>query len=226
MSLSHTNAGCGASVEVASAPGSRLAYARMPKRLFDIALSLTMLPIVLPLIAILYLCVRIEGGPGFFGHVRVGRNGRPFRCWKIRTMVPDAEARLQALLRDDPAARREWLAGRKLRRDPRITRLGAMLRATSLDELPQIWNVLKGDMSLIGPRPVTAAELDLYGAHRPAYLALRPGVTGLWQVSGRNALDYADRVMLDVAYVERVTLLHDVMILARTAQAVLNRTGM
>ncbi|MAE91113.1 MULTISPECIES: sugar transferase [Salipiger] len=196
------------------------------KRAFDIVLSILMLPILLPVIAVLYIAVRAEGGPGFFGHKRVGRNGTQFRCWKIRTMVPDAQERLEELLRNDPAARAEWERDRKLRNDPRVTRLGAFLRRSSLDELPQIWNVLRGEMSLIGPRPVTEPELQRYGGAAWAYLAMRPGITGLWQVSGRNDVSYEERVQLDVAYHNGVSLMGDVRILFLTVGAVLGKTGM
>lgn len=202
-----------------------VAYDGFLKRGLDIALSILMLPILVPIIALLYICVRSEGGPGFFGHRRVGRDGTEFKCWKIRTMVPDAQARLEALLASDPAARAEWMRDHKLRNDPRVTRLGNFLRRSSLDELPQIWNVLRGEMSLIGPRPVTSPELERYGQHRWAYLSLRPGVTGLWQVSGRNDISYRERVQLDVDYYYNLSLGSDLRILAQTAGAVLNRTG-
>ncbi|MWD28434.1 sugar transferase [Aquicoccus sp. SCR17] len=205
--------------------GRRGRYRGIAKRAVDLLLCLLMLPAVGPVILILYAIVRAEGGPGFFGHRRVGRNGATFRCWKIRTMVPDAQARLDELLARDPAARREWESEYKLRDDPRVTRLGLFLRRTSLDELPQIWNVLRGEMSLVGPRPVTAPELERYGASRRAYLAVRPGVTGLWQVSGRNDLSYDERVRLDVAYHDGLSFLSDMRILCRTAGAVLRRTG-
>ena len=196
------------------------------KRVFDIVLSILMLPILLPIIAALYIAVRAEGGPGFFAHTRVGRNGTHFRCWKIRTMVPDAQERLEELLRNDSAAREEWERDRKLRNDPRVTRLGDFLRRSSLDELPQIWNVLCGEMSLIGPRPVTEPELQRYGGEVWAYLAMRPGITGLWQVSGRNDVSYEERVMLDVTYYNGVSLMSDLRILFLTVGVVLGKTGM
>ncbi|EDQ03422.1 Undecaprenyl phosphate N,N'-diacetylbacillosamine 1-phosphate transferase (plasmid) [Sulfitobacter indolifex] len=201
-------------------------YPQVLKRLFDIVISIIILPILVPIIAALYILVRAPGGPGFFGHQRIGKGGKVFRCWKLRTMVPNAEKRLQALLDRDPEARAEWEQDRKLRNDPRITKFGNFLRKSSLDELPQILNVLKGEMSLIGPRPVTADELAKYGPHRSIYLAMRPGVTGLWQVSGRNGVSYAARVLLDRRYFEEMSLSMDVYILLRTAGAVLSRTGM
>ncbi|AJE47784.1 sugar transferase [Celeribacter indicus] len=188
-------------------------------------MSLLLLPILAPVIAALYLAARLEGGPGFFGHARVGRDGRSFTCWKIRTMVVDAQERLDHLLSSDPVARAEWERDRKLRNDPRITPLGDFLRKTSLDELPQIWNVLRGEMSLIGPRPVTESELERYGAQAWVYIALRPGVTGLWQVSGRNDVSYAERVRMDAVYFHGLSFGTDLRILARTAGAVLCRTG-
>ncbi|MGI3170902.1 sugar transferase [Pseudooceanicola sp. C21-150M6] len=201
-------------------------YAGFLKRTFDILLSILMLPVLIPVILLLAIAVRLEGGPGFFGHHRVGQGGRLFRCWKIRTMVPDAQARLEALLASDALAREEWARDQKLRNDPRVTRLGNFLRKSSLDELPQIWNVLRGDMSLIGPRPVTEPELVKYGAKKWAYLAMRPGITGLWQVSGRNDVSYDERVQLDVDYHNSMSFAGDLRILVQTVGAVLGKTGM
>ncbi|TDL81115.1 sugar transferase [Palleronia sediminis] len=195
------------------------------KRLFDLALAILLLPIVSIIVGILYVLVRLDGGPGFFGHRRLGRNGEVFRCWKLRTMVPDAEKVLAAHLRDNPEAAREWHRDFKLRDDPRITRLGTFLRETSLDELPQLWNVLRGEMSIVGPRPVVREELEKYRGYEWCYLACRPGITGLWQVSGRNDVDYASRVALDVQYATQASLARDVVIIFRTASAVLGRTG-
>ncbi|WP_375175097.1 sugar transferase [Pseudooceanicola sp.] len=200
-------------------------YAAGLKRCFDLVVALLLMPVVLPLLACLCLVALSRGGPCFFGHDRVGRGGRMFRCWKIRTMVPDAQARLDQLLAQDATAAAEWLRTRKLRRDPRVTGFGHVLRRSSLDELPQIWNVLKGEMSLIGPRPVTRAEMAYYGAHQGDYLALRPGITGLWQVSGRNSVSYDRRVALDVEYARGLSFLTDLRILLRTAAVVLARSG-
>ncbi|APZ52870.1 sugar transferase [Salipiger abyssi] len=211
--------------EIAAGVKSERFYHGFAKRPFDLFLAALMLPILVPVIALLYVAVRLEGGPGFFGHHRVGRNGQVFRCWKIRTMVPDAKERLEHLLANDPQARAEWESDRKLRNDPRVTRLGAFLRKSSLDELPQIWNVLKGEMSLIGPRPVTAPELERYGGHKWIYQSMRPGITGLWQVSGRNEVSYDERVQLDANYFRELSLVSDVRILLQTVGAVLNRTG-
>lgn len=204
---------------------SGFSYNAWPKRIIDIALSLLILPILVPIIAVLYFVVRSDGGPGFFGHTRVGRGGRLFRCWKLRTMVPDAQQRLEELLARDPAAREEWNRDQKLTNDPRITRYGEFLRKTSLDELPQILNVLRGEMSLVGPRPVTEPELERYGSRKAIYMKLRPGVTGLWQVSGRNEVTYDERVAMDVTYYKSMSMVSDVGILFRTVGAVMKKTG-
>jgi exopolysaccharide production protein ExoY len=209
--------------EMAQAPS---AYRQFFKRGFDIGLILLALPALLLLIfALSILLICVQGGSPFFGHLRVGRNGAPFRCWKLRTMTPDAEARLQAHLQHDPLAAQEWARSFKLAADPRVTPLGRILRRTSLDELPQIWNILKGEMSLVGPRPVTAAETALYGPALRQYQALRPGLTGLWQVNGRNGISYAERVAMDVAYGSQLSLAGDVQILAATIKTVLLRSG-
>lgn len=200
-------------------------YPRHLKRALDLSLVLLALPILLPLIMVTWALARLDGGPGFFGHVRVGRDGRPFTCWKIRTMHRDASVRLAELLAADPVAAKAWHTDVKLPVDPRITSLGRILRRLSIDELPQVWNVLRGDMSIVGPRPVTLPELDRYGTRRRYYLACRPGITGLWQVSGRNRLTYDDRVALDQAYAERITLVSDLSVMVRTIPAVLGLTG-
>lgn len=200
-------------------------YARTGKRIVDLAGAVLALPLALPVIAILALVVMADGGPPFFGHLRVGRDGRHFRCWKLRSMVPDAATRLEAHLAADPAARAEWAAGCKLARDPRVTRAGRFLRRTSLDELPQLLNILRGEMSLVGPRPVTPAELARYGAALRAYTALRPGLTGLWQVSGRSATSYGERVALDAAYARGLGPWLDLRIMAATVRVVLRRSG-
>lgn len=200
-------------------------YLGLPKRVFDIVVSLILLPAFFVLIVLLYIPTRLDGGPGFFGHLRVGRDGRMFRCWKLRTMVPNAEARLKRHLDDNPEDAREWAECFKLRRDPRVTRLGRILRATSLDELPQIWNVLAGDMSLVGPRPVTVKELENYGDNVAAYKALRPGVTGVWQVSGRNDVSYEGRVRMDAEYGASASLWGDIRIVLKTAIVMLRKTG-
>ena len=195
------------------------------KRWLDVAGAVFALVLFAPLLALLALLVRLDGGPAVFAHQRVGRHGRPFACLKFRTMVVDAEAQLQAILDSDPQARAQWEREHKLIDDPRITRLGAFLRTSSLDELLQFVNVLRGDMSLVGPRPIVEAELAHYGADADYYLACRPGMTGLWQVQGRNDVDYDTRVRLDRIYANRRTLRMDLEILARTVGVVLNRKG-
>ncbi|WP_269533735.1 sugar transferase [Chitinimonas sp. BJYL2] len=199
--------------------------ARMLKRSLDIFASLIlMMLLALPLLMIAVV-LRMQGGPVLFAHWRIGRGGRRFPCYKLRTMLPDAEQRLAALLAESADARQEWARDFKLRKDPRVTPLGEFLRKTSIDELPQLWNVLIGDMSLVGPRPIVAEELARYGPHAPSYLSVRPGITGLWQVSGRNDTSYEHRVSLDVHYVQNWSLGMDCRILVRTIGVVLGRTG-
>lgn len=196
------------------------------KRALDVLGAGALLLVLSPIFLVLALLVRADGGPAFYAHPRIGRGGRIFGCLKFRSMVVDSQERLAALLASDPAAQAEWEATRKLRQDPRITRIGRFLRATSLDELPQLLNVLRGEMALVGPRPVVKAELDTYyGAAAAHYIAVRPGITGLWQVSGRSDTSYAQRVALDVAYVSRPSLMQDIRILLRTPLAVLSRKG-
>lgn len=200
-------------------------YASYVKRVLDIVLAVLMLPILVPVIALLWLTVRRDGGNGFFGHTRVGRDGKTFKCWKMRSMEVDAEAKLVRHLQANPAAAAEWARDHKLLDDPRITRFGQFLRKSSLDELPQIWNVLKGEMSFVGPRPVVAEELARYGASRWAYLQVRPGITGLWQVSGRNDVTYEARVQMDVRYSTDMRFGSDMWIILMTAGAVIYGTG-
>lgn len=205
---------------------SRSAVAGAAKRMLDVAGALALLIALAPAFLLIALLVSRDGGPVFFAHPRVGRGGALFGCLKFRSMVIDSEARLRAHLAADAAARAEWEATRKLKNDPRVTRIGRFLRATSLDELPQVLNVLRGEMSLVGPRPVQQAELErFYGAAAAYYMAVRPGITGLWQVSGRSETSYAQRVALDVAYVATGTFWQDVRILLRTPVAVLSRKG-
>lgn len=200
-------------------------YIRYGKRTFDIAFGLLLLPLITPVIAVLWLLAQKDGRLGFFGHERIGQDGVPFTCWKIRSMVHDADERLSALLASDPAARAEWDSDQKLTDDPRVTAFGRFIRRTSLDELPQIINVLKGEMSFVGPRPVVRDELQRYGPCQSAYLANRPGITGLWQTSGRNDLSYSDRVRYDVRYDRDVCFMMDVKLILRTAHSVAFSTG-
>lgn len=196
------------------------------KRAMDVTIAGAMLLVLAPVFLILALIIRADGGAAFFAHRRVGRDGESFGCLKFRSMVVDSQARLDALLASDPAAHAEWEATRKLKNDPRVTKIGRFLRATSLDELPQLINVLRGEMSLVGPRPVIQAELDsYYGAAAMHYMSVRPGITGLWQVSGRSDTSYAQRVALDMAYVSRLSIWQDIRILLRTPVAVLSRRG-
>lgn len=166
-----------------------------------------------------------DGGPILFAHRRIGRGGRHFYCLKFRTMAVDAEQRLAELLANDPEARVEWEKDHKLRNDPRVTGLGAFLRKSSLDELPQLFNVLRGEMSLVGPRPIVDAEVAKYGRRFRNYCAVKPGITGLWQVSGRNDVSYRTRVALDCVYARERNLLMDGYIILSTVPAVLARKG-
>jgi len=177
------------------------------------------------LLVIAYKIWRIDGAPITFAHYRVGQRGRLFRCLKFRTMVRDSSAVLSDLLSNDPDARAEWARDHKLRNDPRITPIGGFLRKTSLDELPQLFNILRGEMHFVGPRPVTVEELVRYGVRKRHYLSVRPGLTGLWQVSGRNNTTYERRVQLDSEYVERRNPLFDTWIVLRTLKVLVTGEG-
>lgn len=201
------------------------AYRAVGKRVFDIAMVVAALPVVLPVVLGLAAVLSSDGGSPFFVHRRIGKDGRTFGCLKLRTMVADAETRLADLLARDPDAAAEWSKSRKLLNDPRVTRFGNIVRKLSLDELPQLWNVLRGDMSLVGPRPVVADELSHYGEYAAAYKAVRPGITGAWQVSGRNSISYERRVALDVEYVRKHNFRTDLAIIAKTALEVVRRSG-
>jgi len=190
------------------------------------AVALVLLFLLSPLLlAIAFLIWRRDGAPILYGHYRVGRGGKLFRCFKYRTMLRDSDSVLADLLRDDPKSLVEWETNQKLPNDPRITPVGRYLRSSSLDELPQLLNVVRGEMLLVGPRPVTVAELTRYGKVRWHYLSVRPGITGLWQVSGRNNTTYEERVALDASYVENRSLLNDVSILLRTILVVIRKEG-
>lgn len=206
----------------------RRAVARQvnPSRVLDLLIAVAALIFTAPLLIVLALLIRAQdGGPAVFGHLRIGRDGRSFRCFKFRSMVVDSDARLQALLATDPEARREWELDRKLRNDPRITAVGNFLRKSSLDELPQLFNVIRGEMSIVGPRPIVAAEAKRYGASFRQYCSVRPGITGLWQVSGRNNLPYRRRIALDRLYARSKCVSVDLRILILTVPAVLSRNG-
>lgn len=201
-------------------------YARFGKRLLDVGLVLLAAPIVLPVIAVLWLFVRRDGGFGFYAQERIGRGGQVFACWKLRTMQMDAEQKLEDLCRVDPKLAAEWTRDQKLESDPRVTPLGAFLRASSLDELPQLFNVLRGDMSLVGPRPFMASQEALYrDAGGAAYFKMRPGITGLWQVHGRGSTAFVERIAYDNAYVHKLSLRADIALLLRTVSVVLNGAG-
>ena len=195
------------------------------KRVLDIVGALLLGTVFAPLAAVIVVLLWSEGGPVIYRHRRIGRDGRMFDCLKFRSMVPDAGRVLRELLEQHPELKAEWLRDHKLRNDPRITPIGRFLRRTSLDELPQIWNVIRGEMSLVGPRPVVRDELMRYGRCLTVYLSAKPGITGLWQVMGRNDTDYRRRVALDVYYVRRQNLVLDLYILLKTTGVVLGGGG-
>ncbi|RIY00026.1 exopolysaccharide biosynthesis polyprenyl glycosylphosphotransferase [Aureimonas flava] len=196
------------------------------KRAVDVTLTLGALLVLSPLMLLIIAAMKIsDPGPVFFGHKRVGFDGRHFRCYKFRSMATNSAELLQRLLQSDPAASAEWEATQKLRNDPRVTRLGRFLRETSLDELPQLFNVLRGEMSLIGPRPIVDEEVHRYTHRFEAYKRTRPGVTGMWQVNGRSNTSYASRVKFDTYYVRHWSLWLDVQILFKTIKVVMNREG-
>ncbi|MFZ5618059.1 MAG: sugar transferase [Pseudomonadota bacterium] len=195
------------------------------KRACDIALGAALLFFFAPLMGVIFLLVRLDGGPAIFVQQRVGKGGFLFPCFKFRSMTLNAEKTLERLLVCNEQFRKEWDADRKLRNDPRITRLGAFLRRKSLDELPQLFNVLRGEMSLVGPRPISPDEIDKYGPDIKYYLATRPGLTGAWQVSGRNDVPYEKRVALDVDYALNGTWRDDFAILFKTIGVVIIGRG-
>jgi exopolysaccharide production protein ExoY len=195
------------------------------KRVLDIVGAIVLALVFSPLMLAIVVLMRRGSGSIIYKHRRVGRDGRGFECLKFRTMVPNADQVLRDLLERDPAIKAEWVRDHKLRCDPRVTRLGRFLRRTSLDELPQLWNVVRGEMSLVGPRPVVREELLRYGRNVRTYLAAKPGITGLWQVKGRNDTDYRRRVVLDTYYVRNQNLLLDLYILAQTTRVVLGGSG-
>lgn len=198
---------------------------RILKRTMDIVGSLAIITLLSPVLLYLYFSVKKDGGNAIYGHPRIGRNGKTFNCLKFRSMVVNSKEVLDELLRTDPEARAEWEKDFKLKNDPRITKIGAFIRKTSLDELPQLFNVLKGEMSLVGPRPIVADELERYQDDVEYYLMAKPGMTGLWQVSGRNDVDYNTRVYFDSWYVKNWSLWNDIAILLKTVNVVLKRDG-
>jgi Undecaprenyl-phosphate galactose phosphotransferase WbaP len=196
------------------------------KRLIDIVVSALALVLLLPLFLVIAILVKLfDPGPIFYGHVRLGFRGKDFVCWKFRTMVSDADQILDHYLAQNDTAALEWARAQKLKRDPRVNRLGAFLRRSSLDEIPQLWNVFVGQMSLVGPRPIVVGEISRYGDAFADYTSVRPGITGLWQISGRNNTTYASRVRLDSLYVKSWSLGLDLGILAKTLPVVLTGKG-
>ncbi|HEY1613943.1 MAG TPA: sugar transferase [Rhizomicrobium sp.] len=204
-------------------PEQRISLAA--QRVVDCIICLIAAPFAIIVGAIIALMIRCEGAPVLFSQRRIGFGGREFNCLKFRSMVPGADVRLEELLACDPAARAQWEKFQKLEDDPRVTRLGKFLRATSLDELPQLINVWRGDMSIVGPRPILAEQIALYGGSFTTYCAMRPGITGLWQISGRANCTFADRVQLDVRYARGWSILGDLRIIVLTVPAVFGRRG-
>lgn len=230
IELARTRSRRAAEIPAALGQGGRangtLAAELAIKRCADASIALLGIVILAPLMLVIGILIwRGDGASALFRQIRVGRGGRHFACWKFRSMVIDAETTLAQHLASRPEAAREWAETQKLTDDPRVTRLGDFLRKSSLDELPQLFNVLVGDMSLVGPRPIVPAECGRYGDDLKFYLAARPGITGLWQVSGRSDCSYPERVALDVHYTRNWRLWTDVLIFFRTIPAVLMRRG-
>lgn len=233
--LSDPRLGAGASISPGSASAGVLSFAIQPpsrsgtfdhERTINVILASILLMVFAPFLAVVAALIWLEDrGPVIFRHRRIGRNGRSFNCLKFRSMATHAEMRLARLLKDDPVARAEWDRDHKLRNDPRITHIGRFLRASSLDEIPQLINVIRGEMSLVGPRPIVKDEVVRYGRRIESYLKVRPGITGLWQVSGRNDVSYRRRVAMDVLYARRKSFSQDLVILFCTIPAVLLRKG-
>jgi Undecaprenyl-phosphate galactose phosphotransferase WbaP len=198
---------------------------RLTKRLFDTLVAALLLILLSPLMLYLGFLIRRDGGPAFFSQQRIGKLGKPFKCLKFRSMEMGAENKLNTLIAQNPKLKEQWSKDHKIKDDPRITRIGRFIRKTSLDELPQLINVIKGEMSLVGPRPIVQAELEKYGDDVGYFLMVRPGMTGLWQVSGRNDMDYEQRVYLDTWYVKNWSLWYDLVILFKTVNVVLSRSG-
>jgi len=208
---------------VARSPSSRIPPG---KRAFDLVFAILFIIATLPVMAIIFLATKISSpGPALFRQERIGENGCPFSCMKFRTMVVDAQDRLEQVLAQDEEARVEWELDQKLRNDPRITPIGRFLRASSLDELPQLFNILFGQMSVVGPRPIVQNEIRRYGADFAYYCSVRPGLTGLWQTSGRNDTSYEERVGLDVEYAKNLSLARDIAICFKTVPALLTSRG-
>ena len=229
--LSSSSAGTGEVVRLdlaLSARQLRLFSVRVRrwKRVLDVLLAAVSALLALPLGLLIALAIKLESrGPVFFSHQRIGKGQTPFRLWKFRTMAVNGDDILRQHLEENPERILEWRQARKLRGDPRVTRVGAILRRTSLDELPQLWNVLRGEMSLVGPRPIVEDEISKYGAAFAFYCRALPGITGLWQVSGRNELSYGQRVALDLRYIRAWSFALDLAILCKTIGAVVSGRG-
>lgn len=220
--LDHTS---GRSRSALSEPAKFFRY-RILKRSIDVALVLAFAPVILPVVLFVAAIVKLSSkGPVFYSHRRIGKDGAFFSMWKFRTMCVDSAGLLEKYLEQNPDARTEWNKTHKLRNDPRVTRIGSLLRRYSLDELPQLWNVLNGQMSLVGPRPIVAAEVEKYGDCFDCYRSVVPGLTGIWQVSGRSELSYDARVTLDCEYVGGWSLRRDILILMKTFSSVVNQDG-
>lgn len=204
-------------------PSKSFFYRNFFKRPLDILLVVLSSPFVVPVIIVFAAMIMLDGGNPFYSQERVGRKGKTYRIWKLRSMVKNAEQRLDAYLAEDPAAAMEWASTQKLRDDPRVTGIGRFLRRSSMDELPQLWNVLKGEMSLVGPRPMMTSQRDFYAG--TAYYSLRPGITGFWQVSDRNGTTFSARAIYDDVYDRNLSFLNDVSIMFRTVWVVLRATG-
>ena len=202
-------------------------YRRIGKRIMDLSLCFILVPMILPLVMLAVMLVRRDGGPGFYSQHRVGHDGRTFRVWKIRSMVVGADEVLAKYLDENASAKEEWELNQKLENDPRVTKLGEFLRKSSIDELPQVWNVIRGDMSLVGPRPFMPDQKLIYdqAGSSASYYRLRPGITGLWQVTGRGKSSFASRVAFDNEYDRSLSLLSDVKIVIRTIGVLLVGTG-
>lgn len=198
-------------------------YSSVFKRFSDILIVMVSAPAVLVIVAILSLLIARDGASPFYAQDRVGKNGRIFRMWKLRSMVVDAEGKLESYLAANPVRRLEWDERQKLRHDPRITRIGHLIRKTSLDELPQLWNVLIGDMSIVGPRPMMPSQKAIYPGR--AYYVLRPGITGFWQISARNESSFAERARFDTNYLNELSFWADIRVMICTVRVVLTGTG-
>lgn len=219
-----------------SAPADDTGFAVMEKasfklddavaRALDVVIASIAIAFLLPLMAVIAVAIMLtDPGPVLFAHKRIGRYGRMFPCLKFRSMAVDAEERLAELLRTDPVARAEWDRDHKLKNDPRITRIGGFLRRSSLDELPQLFNILRGEMSIVGPRPIVLGEVARYGRYFENYCSVRPGLTGLWQIGGRSDVDYRRRVAMDVTYTRHRCTMLNLRIMAYTVPSVLLNKG-